>query len=142
MGFDISQAETRYRLRFDDPAYADLEVVCRSMSIGSLIDAVNLMPTDDGLPDPATLEAMFKILADGIAEWNLEDSGVPVEVTPEVIRDLPLRLNLAILMAWVSSAVEVEAPLAARSENGKPPPGLFAETAASSPSPPTSPTPT
>lgn len=124
MGFELE--ETLYVLRFEEPKYEGLVVKMREATIGNLVDLAGM---DQDAMDPAILSDTFKMLADSVAEWNLEVKGEPVGTAVDNIRRLPVGFVMDLLKAWQFSTVGVSAPLDDASMNGKPPPELSLQTA-------------
>lgn len=124
MGFELE--ETLYRLKFEDPKYAGLEVLMREPTIGSLVDLAALDTEDD--VDPNVLAKFFKLLSDSLVEWNLEKKGVPVPTDIDSIKSQPTSFVMDILKAWQINTVGISAPLDDDSMNGKPPAELSLQT--------------
>jgi hypothetical protein len=105
MGFK-HQAKV-YRLVFDDPALAGLEVRARSLSIGELRD-----------DDTSVLEAFAKALD----SWNLEDEGgEPLPPTLETLESYPdIDFINALSAAWLNAVAGVDDELGKGSDSGRP----------------------
>lgn len=118
----------------------------RRISIGDLLDLVELAAVaerlqNDGRPsadDLAAIAPLFTMVANNIIEWNFRDGNTPVDPTVDNVRKVDLMMMLEIVGGWMGALGDVPAPLDGASPNGKPPPGLFEETAPLSPFPPNS----
>ena len=80
MGFEAP--ETLFKLIFEDPDMAGLEVTVREPSIDDLL-SISGMDGDAKKMTPEQLRGMFKAFADLLDSWNLERKGVPVPATYE-----------------------------------------------------------
>lgn len=84
MGFEPQ--ETLYRLTWEDPAMAGLEVTVREPSIDQLLsmDAMGDMGGDGGKGmDTEKVRGAFQIFAGLLESWNVERRGEPVPATYE-----------------------------------------------------------
>lgn len=137
MGF--TPEETHYKLLFEDPQYAGLEVTVRECSVGELTELAKLAGDAQSAPALAkvpTVDRMFTILGESLVEWNLEDrKGSPVPATPAGVRSQSLRLVLAVVQAWMAAVAEVDAPLGNGSGGGETSLELSIPMEPSSPSP-------
>ena len=79
MGFEAP--ETLFKLIFEDPGMAGLEVTVREPSIDDLL--AMSAAGDTKTMDPDLLRVMFKAFADLLDSWNLERKGKPVPATYE-----------------------------------------------------------
>jgi hypothetical protein len=119
MGF---KART-YKLVFEDPEFAGLEVRMRGLSLDRLVQISRVLQGEnlvDQADDSGRTE-LFGLLADGLIGWNLEDEdGTPVPTDVAAIRAQPLDLVMQVVGAWRRAVTEVSAPLEP-SLNGGPP---------------------
>jgi len=81
MGFEAP--ETLFRLKFEDPDMAGLEVMVREPSIDDLLTMTGIEAPDAKTMDPAKIRAMFSAFADLLDSWNLTRKGEPVPATYE-----------------------------------------------------------
>lgn len=134
---------TIYRLVFEDPELAGLEVRVKSMTTGQLMDLTRAashlagrvggeVRVEDLAPeDLAALDMMFGALADALASWNLEDCPLgdcpgpdcgerhePVPATLAGVRAQETPLTLRLVNEWMRAAGGVSAPLVGRSTSG------------------------
>ena len=79
MGFEPQ--ETLYKLTWEDPAMAGLEVTVREPSIGQMLAMSGM--GDDVKMDPAKVAGVFQVFADLLDSWNVERKGEPVPPTYE-----------------------------------------------------------
>jgi hypothetical protein len=86
MGFEAP--ETLYRLTWEDPAMAGLEVTIREPDIGQLMSMGGVKAPAAGSADPAQLGPIFEIFAGLLDSWNVERKGVPVPATYEGVMSL------------------------------------------------------
>lgn len=112
-----------YRLKFEDPSMAGLEVDAKSLSTGALLEvtelagAVKNMKADE--VDPAALRKLFEVFAAALVKWNLEDEDDrPVPATYEGVVSQELNFVLAVIMAWIGAIASVDIPLPAGSSSG------------------------
>lgn len=113
-----------YRLVFDDPEYAGLEVRMAGLSVGEFTRlTAALGPVSD---DPAALAAsasagtgeVIAAFTRSIIEWNLEeDDGRPVPVTAEGVNGQDTGFVMTIIMAWMDAIAGVD-PISRASANG------------------------
>jgi len=76
--------ETLYKLTWEDPAMAGLEVTVREPSIDQLMAMAEMGSPDARTADPAQVRAVFKVFAGLLDSWNVETrDGTPVPVTYE-----------------------------------------------------------
>ena len=81
MGFE--PPETLYKLTWEDPAMAGLEVTVREPSIGQML-AMSEMPGPGAKTmDPEKIRGMFRVFAELLDGWNVERKGKPVPATYE-----------------------------------------------------------
>ena len=112
-----------YRLKFEDPAMAGLEVDAKSLSTGALLEVTELggmikRSKIDEI-DPAALRKLFAVFADALVSWNLDDEhDHPVPATYEGIVSQELDFVLEVIMAWIGAIASVDTPLNATSPSG------------------------
>jgi hypothetical protein len=128
----------QYKLIFEDPGMAGLEVVARSLSIGEFAKVTRLADQvkDDSEATAGVLD-LFEMLGKSLASWNLEDEvGDPVPADYEGIKTQELDFILAIVSAWISAIADVTPPLPAGSNSGGTSPEASLPMEPLSPSPP------
>lgn len=122
MGF--KKAKKRYRLTFEDPELAGLEVIMGSMSIGQMLDfqkVVNaLQPGEkkDEAVQQKMVELTLERFAKSIISWNLEDEeGMPIPATLAGVQTQELDFIMPIITAWQEAIAGVD-PKSQPSANG------------------------
>ena len=107
--------DTVFRLKFDDPELAKLEVRLRQSyglvdSAGGLV-AADLDAIRSGQANPADLERLRALVADfsgALVSWNLEDDdGQPVGTDVHTVRSLDLLFVLTLVGAFLSAVVDM-----------------------------------
>jgi hypothetical protein len=81
MGFEAP--ETLFRLIFEDPDMAGLEVMVHEPTIDDMLTLGGIDAAGAKSMDPAAVRAMFKAFAGLLDSWNLTRKGVPVPATLE-----------------------------------------------------------
>jgi len=96
-----------YKIVFDDPDLAGLEVKARGLSIGELRD------------DEITPAESF---ANALVSWNLEDEeGRPLPMTLGTLENYPdLNFINTLVEAWLNAVIGVDDELGKDSGSGKP----------------------
>jgi hypothetical protein len=102
-----------YRLKFEDPDLAGLEVTVRSVAISEFLKMTELAgAADDPKVAAASAGEVFHVLAGALMEWNLDDAaGQPVPATYEGIISCELDFVMMIVNAWLSAMSDVSPPL-------------------------------
>lgn len=117
MGFEPPRKT--YRLEFETPELAGLEVTARSMAVGPLLELVGLADdVSDGNAAPGVVEKLLAQFAGVLVSWNVEHDGQPVPADVEGLKAQDLPFILAVIMAWVKVLGSVGPPLPAASGNG------------------------
>lgn len=83
MGFEPQ--ETLYKLTFEDPDMAGLEVTIREPSIDGLLSLGAIAGLDTKTVDAAKIRPVFEAFASLLESWNVERKGKPVPATYEGI---------------------------------------------------------
>jgi hypothetical protein len=143
-----------YKLVFEDPDMAGLEVRARSVPLGTLMRLIELAGLiDRGTanlnPDEAkAIRELFTGFADALVSWNLEEPVIddetgeetgevcPVPATVDGLYSQDMDFALHIIEAWMDAVAGVAGPLGRRSSDGE------QSLAASLPMEPPSPSPT
>ena len=115
-GFELQ--ETLVRLRFEDPSFDGLEVVCSVVPIGELTAAASLAnvdPTNIQTEDLAKVDQLIDTFASALREWNLTRRGRPVPAIHRGVKSLDLVFSMQLIAAWLTGAAEVLAKEAAES---------------------------
>lgn len=123
------------------PGRPELQVLCRSISIGRMLDISETRAAgEDRNANLAAARGAIDTVAEALVSWNLERQGVPIPATPEGVRTLGPKLLMDIYTAYVGDAVSVPegSELGKDSPSGAPSPGGFAMTELPSESPPNS----
>lgn len=110
VGFSFDRV---YVLRFEDPAFAGLEVRCAPITMGELFE-VSEIPA--GLTLAQMIEGTDKVLVHffgSLRSWNLVDAtGQPVEQTVAALKaSQPRELVEALLRAWLKAMAGLDIPL-------------------------------
>jgi hypothetical protein len=106
-----------YRLHFEDPDYAGLEVVVGSASMRKFLDLTKAADDDN----ETQVRKTFEIFGPLIRSWNLEtEDGQPVPVSIDALWDLDASLVTSMIASWAESVGGVSGPLARRSPDIKP----------------------
>jgi hypothetical protein len=120
--------ETLYKLTFEDPSYAGLEVFCASISVDAFERMTALASkTKSGIANDDTGEEvarassqMLDQFSNALRSWNIEDrDGNPVPSTRIGIGTQQLDLILRIIAAWMQAIAGVSPPLQPNSSNGE-----------------------
>lgn len=116
-----------YKIVFEQKGMAGLEVRARSVSLGQILDLVNLAELADPnrranmLDDMGKLKHLFEGLASALVDWNLEDEdGTPVPATLEGLYSQDMEFGLDVALAWMDAVMGVSAPLERPSSSGGP----------------------
>jgi hypothetical protein len=136
---------TQYRLRFEDPKFAGLDVLIESLDVGDFLAMQQLLATAAGdkanMTDAEAAQAagsttkLLEGFAANLIEWNVTKKGVPVPVTLDGIRTQKFDFVLKIITAWMEAIADVAPPLSPSSSGSKPSePELSLPMAALSPS--------
>ena len=88
MGFEPQ--ETLYKLTWEDPAMAGLEVTVREPSIDQLLTMDDIGTGDGKGMDTEKVRGAFRVFADLLESWNVERKGEPVPATYEGVVSLGL----------------------------------------------------
>lgn len=115
-----------FNLKFEDPEYAGLEVLIRTLPVGEFLGLARLQASlDTENPDISAVEKLFKVFLDKLIRWNVEDpdSGEPVPTTMAGLQTLELDFVLVIIGAWVNGMAGVSPSLGKDSPSG----GTFPE---------------
>jgi hypothetical protein len=118
----ISPEPTHYKLTFEQPALAGLEITTGPMSINQAmrLDEIWAAPAGTLAENAAQTREAIGIFADVLLSWNLDDpGGEPVPPTAEAMlayRDQ--RVIMTILTEWRQAAIGVSGPLERPSPNG------------------------
>jgi hypothetical protein len=100
MGFEPE--ETLYRLTFEDPGLAGLEVMVREPDLDQLLTMMGLAESVDpqakGMP-PRQVLALFETFAGLLDSWNVTRKGVPVPADFDGVKTQNPKLIMAIVKA-------------------------------------------
>lgn len=114
-----------YKLRFADPQFEGLEVVCRGASVGVVTDLVRLADMDVGKAvesgDLSVFAELNGAFAKVLVRWNYEDEeGVPVPPTVDGVGQMDMMMLQGVVMAYIESVVAVRGPLGPTLSDGAP----------------------
>lgn len=110
----FKQPKRTARVVFEVGDYAGFElVVSIDEPIGRFLQVQRMV--DAGT---TSLEQLCEMLAALVQEWNLEDEGGPVPVSPEGFERLSIGTILVILTKWMEVQTSPEIPLGQPSRNG------------------------
>lgn len=116
-----------YKLIFEDPEMAGLEVVARSLSVRELAKLMGYTdvarpadaPEAGNAETAAAMVSMFEVLGKSLVSWNLEDElGGPVPADFDGICTQEPDFVFAIVNAWIEAISEVAPPLPGGSPSG------------------------
>lgn len=119
MGFE---ART-YKLVFEDPGLAGLEVRARGITIDEMVRLQYLLGLGGQLlavERADERDELYQVLASGLLGWNLEQDGTPVPCAVERLRAQEWPLIVEVARAWLEAARGVPAPLGPSSNGGQP----------------------
>lgn len=106
MGKGYKRELKLYRLRFEDPDMAGLEVVAKSLRLREFLD-MNALAGD--IQSEADAEKMYRRFGDALVEWNLlDENDEPVPATYEGLADQELDFVLDIIRAWQQAIAGVD----------------------------------
>ncbi len=114
MGFKPQRR--RYRLTFEDPELAGLEVVARSATVGAYQEIATLadVASPPTAEDVQKINHLYKAFADVLISWNIEDEAdQPVPATLEGLLTQDMVLILQIIRAWMEAVASVDLDLGA-----------------------------
>jgi hypothetical protein len=147
VGFIVEH--TDYKLVFEDPKYAGLEVTMRGMNTGAMLDLMALAGSVDmsnldkaRLSDQAgPIRDILNMVIDNLVAWNVQTmhDGQVTDVPPtrDGVRRQPITMVMDIVHAW-TGAMSVAGPLEQPSTDGAPSPVESTLAALSSPNQPNS----
>jgi len=110
------------RLIFDDDDLAGLEVRVRSLPLGKVLQVAELDDLDPGnltREDIPKIREIFGMLVSSMVSWNLEEDGVPVELSLSGLMDQDPAFVFRIVRAWMNALNTVPDPLASPSLDGE-----------------------
>lgn len=109
-----------YKLVFEDPEMAGLEVRATSVPLGQFVKLTKLATKKKDAEETASdTEELFKAFSDALIGWNLEDeSGSPIPATLNGIYAQDFDFVFEIITAWMNSIASVTGPLAQKSSGG------------------------
>jgi hypothetical protein len=123
MGFKAKRKV--YKLVFADDDLAGLEILARSVSLGSMLS----LSTTTGVgkldkDDTEQTNGMFELFANALVRWNLEDEDndgqtVPVPANLDGLMAQDTEFAMAIVTAWSEAISGVSAPLGSGSASGE-----------------------
>lgn len=114
--------ETTYRLVFDDPEHAGMQVRVRAMSLGDWEHAafdLAWLPEDDIATRRAKQHELHAMFIDHLVGWDLTRKGKPVAPTIEGLRSLEPKFVGLLVGTWKVGRSEVPAPLEQPSDGGQ-----------------------
>lgn len=127
MGYN--KVPTIYELHFEDPELDGLVIRMKAVKIGKVRKLLRLLNSEQGHSDEQ-MDEMFKLMADGLVSWNLEecdDEGnpvlidgrpVPIPATIEGIEDQEFPFILQILNTWMEGMTGISEDLGKGSGSG------------------------
>lgn len=123
MGFTAPVEE--YRLNFEDPKWAGLEVVCRGVSVQEMLDMTAWEETrrDQSRPAEERNAATVKLIdlfATALISWNLEDKkGNEIPATPANVWAQDISFIMLLLAVYRLTVAGVLPPLSEPSSDGE-----------------------
>lgn len=127
MGFE----RVMYKLEFDDPRWAGLEIRARGATFEQAMElqrimglGIDLLKRDDPIAEEDR-RRYYALLAEIIVDWNRTDGGVPVPVDEKnmALEELPMLQSMT--RAYLRATFEVPPPLSRPSSDGEPSEELF-----------------
>ena len=109
-GFEVPQ--NTLRLKFTDPSYNGLEVVCRAVPLGELRETAalaNVDPKNITDEDQARVDRLIGSFADALVSWNLTRKGRKVPATRKGVDSLDLIFLMQLIGAWLAGLGELVA---------------------------------
>ncbi len=108
-----------FKLIFEDPDMAGLEVVVTSVPMGKLLRIQELNEDDELRRSSKAFRELVGILAGAMLSWNLEDDlDEPVPVTAEGILTQDPAFVRQIISSWIDAISGVSTPLDGGSTTG------------------------
>jgi hypothetical protein len=105
-----------FRLTFEDPDLAGLEVRVRSVSMARFLELKQLAATNS----PGVIEGFVENVIDWNLEEETEEGAVPVPVTvDDLMRTQEEHFVAAMVLAWFGGIAGVPAPLDRESSDGE-----------------------
>lgn len=124
MGFYVEP--THYKLKFEDPKYAGLEIIAESLDVGTMIDLMSLAQLNTNVSASEitkvtdSMRMMFDTFAEKLVSWNLDDKyGVAIPPTKENVYKQEPGFIMMVIMNWMSAASSVDNPLSSGSNSGE-----------------------
>lgn len=106
------------RLVFEDEELAGLEVRARSVSLGRMLDLLDLADRAKE-QDRQAIEHIFRMFADALESWNLEDENdTPVPLTYEGLLGQDTDFVMDLVLAWKDGVAGIRVPLDQPSSDG------------------------
>lgn len=115
--------EREYKLEFEDPQYAGLEVIATGISIDATILLAELGEREVNTQTENLAKVMqsTQMFLDHVVRWNWEyKDGTPVPITLAAVRAHDWDLANAMAKAWREATIGVTAPLGDGSNDGPP----------------------
>lgn len=120
-GFEVPR--TTYRLQFDDPAYADLDVHMAGMTLQELLDLDDAQAAVSQAPGLAEFREALTVrnglFVRKVIDWNLEEGHEPVPCTVEALFGFESEFVNRMIGAWRRAVIGVPAPLDKPSSGGE-----------------------
>jgi hypothetical protein len=112
--------KTLYELTFADEDMGGLIVVMKALSIGGLLEVTKMAASigEAEQPDLGQVSEMFRVFANHLVSWNLEDDigDVPPDYDGVIAQDLDFILK--IITAWMEKVGGGVDPTSAAGSNG------------------------
>ena len=119
MGFKPSRKH--YKLIFEDPDMAGLEVVATGMNMKMFMDsaAMTTKTAAELANSKEDIDNTFSAFAECLVSWNLEDDNDnPVPATREGLYSQDFDFIMGVIAAWGKAVASVSAPLPNASSSG------------------------
>lgn len=109
-----------YVLKFEDPELDGLVIKVKSVAMGQMLDLPALGSQLKSAKDVDTteLQGLFKVFADALVEWNLEDDGQPIPCTYEAVMEQDPDFVMMIFTSWIEAVAAIPVPLGQPSRDG------------------------
>ncbi len=121
MGY--SRERPVYKLVFEDPEFAGLEVVAKSGSMRQYTEISQLAQLRNTASKKSVeqIDRLFDTFGSVLVGWNYEEpEGNPLPATAQSLKDLDYDFALRIILAWLDAVGGVAPPLGQPSEDGSP----------------------
>jgi hypothetical protein len=104
-----------YKLSFDDPEYAGLEIYARSLSIEKFLAVSRLsdeLKNKDDKEAESIVNDLFTSFVKSVDHWNIEDDNdKPVPLSLKGLKSLDYDFVVSVIRAWLAAMANVDPSL-------------------------------